>query len=469
MTVRTAAPRDRRGEPSRSNPGSHAFSPLSHDSDAVDPNLLAVPPHDPYSLLQPGAVISADDIKRIVGEGQQWVPIEPHEIGHSVPSRGVAYGRVEAPENFLLALRDKIVSPEMLVWTSNTGAWQSAVQFPEVSGRNVGELMDEFLKQHNQLLFVAVNDPTAPLHQALDVPARHRVLYPGERLRRGDRMIFQGLTAWIAVDVITFDQPVTMPDGANGEVRFCRPTGPHFQNWYVDQAKGKPENMGGAADPWPAVAFAEGQIEAASKSAGVSPHGIIWEGSTPRMVYDLSEQPDRVVVSTRDRYIDEILQEEDARTIAAITQAAIAVRTPEQLDSEAAQPVRPREAQRRLPPPAACESVEQLARRLQCGTDEIREDATRQLPRGFRFMQGMEEIGRGDLLYQFDEALETAGWKAAPEPLFGSLVGNGDEMPLFARRTVSKAPVKELLLKAQQQHLELGNTIAELSAILNQQ
>jgi hypothetical protein len=103
----TAAPRS----PSR-HEGNPAFNPLNHNSDAVDPNILAVPPHDPYSLLNPGMEIMEDDIKRLVGEGQQWVPVSRSmSPATAFPAAAVAYARVEAPENFLVAPREKIVAP----------------------------------------------------------------------------------------------------------------------------------------------------------------------------------------------------------------------------------------------------------------------------------------------------------------------------------------------------------------------
>lgn len=286
-------------------------------------------------------------------------------------------------------------------------------------------------------------------------------------------MIFQGRNEWLPVTLDAFGQPVSMPDASNGEARFCRPVGANFQNWYVDPEKGKDDNMGGAADPWPSVRFAEQKIEEASKSAGVSPHGIIWQGTVPKMVYDLPEQPERVVVTQGDQQIAAMMVEEDARFLSAVNQAAVDAKTPEQLDSEAARPPKPKEARRRIPAKPAesryvAENVNTLAKRLECTAEEVREDATRQLPRGFRIMWGREEIGRGDLLYQLDDVLETATWKPAPEELFGSLVGEGNELPLFARRTVSKDSVKELFAKAQRQHAELGETLAELSMILKQ-
>lgn len=448
-------------------------NPFNYGSD-VDPNILAVPPHDPYSLLAPGQTIQEGDIKRLVGEGQQWLPVEDHEIDHSVPARGCAYARAEAPENYFVARWDKIVSPGALVWTSNTGDWQSAEQYPEIMGRQVGELVQEFQKTHNQLLFVAARDPAAPVHQVLDVPPRHRQLYPGERLRRGDKLIFEGRTEWLPVTLDAFGRDVQMPDASNGHARFCRPVGANFQNWYVDPEKGQENNMGGAADPWPSVEFAEKRIEGASKEVGTSPHGIIWHGTVPKMVYDLPEPPDRVAVTQRDPLTEAILAEEDARFLAAVQQGAETAQTPAQADSEAARPPKPREARRRIPakPPESryvAESVNVLAQRLECTAVEIREDATRQLPRGFRLMSGREEVGKGDLLYQLDEALETATWKPAPGDLHGALVGDGDEMPMFARRTVSKDAAKELLARARQQHSELGETLNELAAILNQQ
>ena len=445
-------------------------NPFTHSTD-IDPNILAVPPHDPYSLLAPGNKIQAGDIKRLVGEGQQWLPVEDHEIDYDVPARGCAYARAEAPENYFVAPREKIVSPGALVWTSQTSDWQSVEQYPEILGRAVGELVDEFQKTHNQLLFIAERDPAAPAHQVLDVPPRHRQLYPGERLRRGDKLIFEGRTEWLPVTLDAFGRAVEMPGASNGQARFCRPVGPNFQNWYVDPVKGQENNMGGAADPWPSVEFAEKTIEAACKNVSVPPHGIIWSGGVPKMVYDLPEQPERVLVTQGDPQMAAIMEEEDNRVLAAVQKGAEEAKTPSE---EAAAEPKPREPRRRIParPPESryvAENVNTLAQRLECTAEEVREDATRQLPRGFRLMSGREEVGKGDLLYQLDEALETATWKPAPADLAGSLVGDGDEMPLFARRTVSKASARELLARARQQHIELGDTLAELATILNQQ
>lgn len=441
-------------------------NPFNYGND-IDPNILAVTPHDPYTLLAPGLKIQAGDIKRLVGEGQQWLPVEEHEIDYDVPARGCAYARAEAPENYFIAPWEKIVSPGDLVWTSNTGSWQSAEQYPEIMGRDVGRLTEEFRKTHNQLLFVAGRDPDAPVHQIIDIPTRHRQLYPGERLRRGDKLIFEGRMEWLPVTQDAFGRAVQMPDASNGHARFCRPVGANFQNWYVDPEKGQENNMGGAADPWPSVEFAEKRIEAASKEVGASPHGIIWHGGIPKMVYDMPEPPDRVAVTQGSL-------DDPAETLMAVHQGALGAQTPAQTDSEGARQPKTREPRRRIaakPPESryVAESVNVLAQRLECTADEIREDATRQLPRGFRLMSGREEIGKGDLLYQLDEALETATWKPAPGDLHGALVGDGDEMPLFARRTVSKDAAKELLARARQQHSELGETINELAAILNQQ
>lgn len=448
----------------RSNPFTHAVD--------VDPNILAVVPHDPYGLLPPGVKIIAGDIKRLVGEGQQWVPVEEHEYDHLVPSRGCAYARVEAPENYLIAAQDDSVSRDSLVWTSNTGDWTPASQYPEILGRPIGPLMVEFRKTHNQLLFVAVVNPVAPPHKILDVPARHRVLYPGERLRRGDRMIFSALSGWEPTKLDSWGQPVSMPDASNGEARFCRPIDNHFQHWYVDP-KGQAGNMGGAADPWPSVEYAEKRIEEASKAAGAAPHGIIWEGQLPKMVYDLPEQEERATISMVDKMMSDIVAVEDERAIAAITKGAMTAKTGEQLDSEAAQPVKPKPAARRAPakqsqPQRPLTSVAGIAQRLDCTTDELRDDATRQLPRNFRLMIPREEIGRGDLMYQLDEELETAQWKPAPDELFASLVGAGDMLPLFARRTLSKDAAKELVNRAREQHSALGDTLSQLSEYLHQ-
>lgn len=57
-------------------------------------SLVDNPPADPYSLLAAGEVILYRDIKLLLAEGEQWVPIESHEIGRGVPKVGIAYARV---------------------------------------------------------------------------------------------------------------------------------------------------------------------------------------------------------------------------------------------------------------------------------------------------------------------------------------------------------------------------------------
>lgn len=60
----------------------------------ANPILVSNPPADPYSLLAAGEVILYRDIKLLLAEGEQWVPIESHEIGRGVPKVGIAYARV---------------------------------------------------------------------------------------------------------------------------------------------------------------------------------------------------------------------------------------------------------------------------------------------------------------------------------------------------------------------------------------
>lgn len=487
--------------PGRTN---SAFDPFNHDASGVDPTILAVPPYDPYTLVAPGHPIQVGDIKRIVGDGHSWVSIEPHEVGHPVPTAGIAYGRVEAPEGYVVAAGDDSVGPAAILWSSAKQVWLLADD--SVIGANVGEMQKASLA-NNLLIFVAHPDPQLPAHRASEIPTRHRQLYPGEKLRRGDKLIYDGKADWESVTVEAFGMTVTSPDALNGEARYCRPVEANFQTWYVG-TKGNEQNMGGAADPWPSVTVAMHRIEQAAASAGVAPHGLILENGIPKMVYDSPEPADRAgnepeTPGKRDPAIDGLLAKEDQRFLTSLVDRKQAAGLPldevdhrimgeiEKLNAGAAKvettaEQKAKSKKQQLKEPARRSVVDslqlsaerssgsyiptrpELAAQLGCTVEELLLDADRQVPRGYRKMAGQEEFAAGDLMYQFDTSLEAGAWLPVPEGLHGAQVWFGHDAPLFIRKTITQKNMKaiEFLNQANQQYAALGETLKALADVL---
>ena len=179
---------------------------------------------------------------------------------------------------------DREVGVNDVCWRDSAPSWEPVDA--RVVGSTVSSLVAVCKQQNERIFFATLVNPHDMAVVA--VPAQHRQLWPGETVRRGDKFLEAGMNQWHEVS----DQLGTVVDNS-GEVRYCRPTSPQAQNWYVKDGAGG-TGLGGPEDPFPSLAVAQERIEKAGAAAGITPYGIVWstEG-VPLMCYDIPEPEGR--------------------------------------------------------------------------------------------------------------------------------------------------------------------------------
>lgn len=113
-----------------------------------------------------------------------------------------------------------------------------------------------------------IDDPLVG-YSVLPFPAHHRELWPGEKLREGDKFIRPGMRKWEEISSTQIGQLVEELDEEN-LTRFCRPIHPRSQNLYVDLRpnKGRADATGSRVDPFDSIANARRAIEALAAQNG---------------------------------------------------------------------------------------------------------------------------------------------------------------------------------------------------------
>lgn len=364
----------------------------------LDPNILAVPPDDPFSLLAPGQQIRKGDIKRLVGTDERWAVVTTEEIGQSVPDRGIAYARVCPPELYAAAPDDHIVLDRDLVWSDANPAWDPAGDV--LVGQNVADVVGTALSRNMRLFVATLINPHDI--RVVEVPAHHRAVYPGEKLRRGDKVIQKGTNQWVEVDESVSGD--TCP-GGDAAARYCRPTHARAMTWFVDEGAAH-NGLGGAEDPFSSLEIACDTIEAAARATGQAPHGIIYsKQGVPLMCYDLPEPPPRGLPT-----VQVIEPQAPAR------QAEI----PDE---------------RRSQPGDANSLAEYWGLTKQEAIDSAFEDCNSR----YRPMHAGEETKAADLWYgPFNEDFESIMWQPCPPELQGLDPGTNDY--IFARKQAPTNP-----------------------------
>lgn len=465
----------------------------------TDPNMLAVQPPDPYSLLIPGVVIQEGDIKRTVGDGFQWELALEREWGYNTPLSGIAFARVSVPEGYvLMAPGDYWVGPQILVWTSTRSEWLYLANHPDYEGMiggeklTVREVMAANLKK-NQQVFFAKPDPKVA-HKVQEVLPRTRVLWPGEKLRYRDKILYEGITEWQDIQEVAFGQAVQVAGAENGNMRACRPVGPNFQTWYISEEKGKPEHMGGATDPWPDQAVADLRIKQASEVARIAPHGLIWDldKQIPVAVYDMPvdvapvtqtaeqveqilSQPAVVVEQNRQQMVQAIEQEASQQFMAAVNAE---IEQPAAGDPKVSGDVTDlRRGSEPVPDDGPVTSgVNQydtnwIADNTGMTIDEVLGEAMRLLPANYRMMEPGEEVAAKDLIFKpSDHDPEMLQWTLVMPDLHGARIGMHDF--ILARRTVkpgSAAAVLPQITELKKLHQSAVETMQSLALIMQQQ
>lgn len=366
-----------------------SHTPFNHDS-SIDPNILAVQPDDPYSLLMPDETIQEGDIKRLASGDGCWTQTDSHEWGYLVPKAGFAYARVTPPEGYLLGAPTDLVAESDLIWLSHAGEWSRITAWGEVSGQTVGYICKQYLEK-NTLAFIAHLNPKTAGPQQAATPTRHRDLFPGESLRNGDKLLYEGLLDWVPVEPLAFGQRVNLPDITNGNCRYCRPVDVNFQHWYVDNEKGTALGLGGVLDPWPTVEMAMQKVESAARVARQAPHGSIWNKKTgiPMMVYDLPTPSLHPVVPPVNQELQDI---EDQEFLAAVDQE-------EGMESIRAMVVAGEDAEITIKGSDVTLGGESSEPFCPDEADTIAEEAKKLIPKNYRLMVAGEEAKEGDLFY----------------------------------------------------------------------
>lgn len=393
----------------------------------LDPNILAVPPDDPYTLLPPEHKIQAGDIKRVVGENQVWAPVEESEIGHAVPKSGIAYARVTPPEFYKLLGRSENVGASDVCWTDTSLDW---VPVPEEWIDAVSGTVIENCRQQNYRCFIAtLSDPDN--HRMKPIPAHHRVIYPGEKLRRGDKYINQGRIEWTELSERFSGEAAEPQNEQNGFIRYCRPIHHQSQTWYIDAQAGTDTKttMGSFENPFKTLAKAQEIIEAAAQKVGRSPFGMICsrEG-VPMMFYDLPEPPPR---ASGAREVEEETPEPEV-----------------DLDQETE---------------AACQAhylpgdAVDLAQHWGLTKQEVIDSAFQDCNSRYREMHPGEETRATDLWYgPFNEDYESIMWQPCPAELVGLDPGTCDYIFARKRAPTSGKPLLESRLSDVEQQLEVA-------------
>jgi hypothetical protein len=127
------------------------------------------------------------------------------------------------------------------------------------------------------------------------VPPRHRPLFAGETVRRRDKVFCKRMQSWQTVGAELLGTIIAAPSDAAR--RFCRPTHPRSQTWYVDlrPGRGRRDAVGSFVDPFDSLESARKAIEAAAEELGEGPFGMIWEvRGVPLEAYDLAPITDGV-------------------------------------------------------------------------------------------------------------------------------------------------------------------------------
>ncbi len=383
--------------------------------ESLDPTLLLHEPPEPFSLLAPGYEIAAGDIKRL-GHEDRWEEALEDEVGHQVPVRGIAYARVCPPEMFQPAGEQDIIEPNYLMWTDSAPEW---LRVPAVIvGQTVREMMLAGLAENTRRFFAKPDPATAGHTVLVEVPPRHRALWPGEATRRGDKVVYKDLTAW---ETISETMPegfrVPVADEVNDFARYCRPVSPGFQSWYVSAERGKEGALGGYEDPFVSLEEAQARIEAAGEKAGVKPNGMIFDlEGKPLMAYDIPAPP-----------LEEVVRHEEAYTLGK----------PDEED-----PGKSGQAE-------ACHaaylpgSIEDMAKHQDLVTSAVLEAARSSVPAKYRIMEIGEEARDGDLWYgPMAGDPDVVMWQPCPAELINQEPGDY----LFARKRAPARLMQPLLV-----------------------
>lgn len=243
-------------------------------------------PPEPYSQLMPGTPILEGDIMKNLGTGETWAPVTAASIGKQVPAARIVVARLQMPEHYRPVTDHEVLWTRDLCWRTTRPSWEPVD--PIWTDTTLPELRLKYPKE----AFYACRPEFDPGDaREIDPPAHHRELAPGEKVRRGDKMIYLGIDKWQVVEERLRGSIVPASEDSNHFVRYSRPVHHQSMTWYVDPT-GEADALGGPEDPFPDLDTACHRIEKSAEQLNRAPHGVIRTlKGAPLLAYDLPEPP----------------------------------------------------------------------------------------------------------------------------------------------------------------------------------
>jgi len=274
-----------------------------------------VEPPEPYAVMLPGKTVEPGDLVFQLGVSEAWSVAPAGMHGKVCPGAEYAVAKLKLPDGYHRITEYQDVGPRSLLWRESEPHWENARHlnlFEEETARVV-QYERAF---EGEAIYLIEPDDEAADHRTIAIPARHREMFPGEVIRRGDRMIYVGVDEWEEVPQRLLGQQVQAPEQESAadmlhetstltservegsvEPRFCRPAHPNAQNWYVDLREGAgcdQTGLGSTAQPFSTLEGAQRAIEDAAKQARREPYGVIWDvRGVALFAYDMPEPPPR--------------------------------------------------------------------------------------------------------------------------------------------------------------------------------
>lgn len=272
--------------------------------------VMSLPP-EPFSQLVPGTRIEEGDICWNPDDpADEWTKVPEVEWGSKVPDTTRSYARLIAPEGYQILPGNAQIRIRDVAWRTREPKWSPVIMdWPNLGTSAVeNATVDDFATLYpDETAYVARPDAATPDHVTIPIPPHHRDLAAGESVRRGDRMICEGMDAWETVSERVRGSEVQEPASPNKFVRYCRPISPQAGHWYVDLRAGKGTDtvtgskdktvddlsgFGSASNPFASLEGAQRIIEMAATKADQPVFGVIWEvRGVPLFAYDIPEPP----------------------------------------------------------------------------------------------------------------------------------------------------------------------------------
>ena len=359
---------------------------------AQDP--LSPKPYPPFEILPARASLKRGDIHRATDRSIAWEYISPKEVGQTATEEFI-YARVAVPDGYRISKLSETTEVGDMVWAEHLAeGWSDIVSVGLRLGSKVADVCDEMIACQSSRTFIAKPESSASASKS--IPAYHRLMSPGESLRRGDRCIVGAMNSWRRIDDSDRGSVIKGPDELYDQFMFCRPTSPSHRYWYIDEKHGSDKSLGGKDDPWRTLEHAKSFIAKSSAKTGHKVFGSILNANDVAVHHiDVAEpepDPDQAAIQRANAAVVEKMESERSK-------AEIDIVLGEQVEG-----CRPKHWNR-----------------------ELVKKSKRRMPEGFRIMFQGEELNTPDLVYM-EVSQGHWSWSRPTSDLLGLKVETVDEV-----------------------------------------